>query len=263
MLVDLDSPGKIFTHWILYNIPPNTKIVEENQVPLGCKQGLNDFGKIGYGAPCPPMNTEHRYFFDLYALDCTLDYPEGAVRDNISRAIDGHIVASANTVLYYGSIIGEPQSASQPTTAGQPQPAPIIAPFPTSVPIPPEPVQTPAPAATPNQAIDIDNAEPSVQYTPTTASRSPEHVAPVPQSSTMPTPFQPQEIEMVPPTPSQNEVTTNQQDEDGTLYIQRTPAEQDSSQKNNNQDEQSIQLTPIKPHQDQKPPGTIYYPNQQ
>ncbi len=67
---DPDAPSGLFTHWIVINLPPETKSLPEGAkaLPAGSEQGTNDFGKVGYGGPCPPKG-RHRYFFHLYALD--------------------------------------------------------------------------------------------------------------------------------------------------------------------------------------------------
>jgi Raf kinase inhibitor-like YbhB/YbcL family protein len=67
---DPDSPSGTWTHWLVWNIPPDTKEISENSVPG--TEGANTFGEIGYGGPCPGVG-EHRYFFKLFALDTTLD----------------------------------------------------------------------------------------------------------------------------------------------------------------------------------------------
>ena len=73
VLSDPDAPGGTFYHWLVYNIPAATTNIAQGSVPVGAKQIANDFGKEGYGGPCPPSGS-HRYFFRLYALDVeTLD----------------------------------------------------------------------------------------------------------------------------------------------------------------------------------------------
>ncbi|HEY2385158.1 MAG TPA: YbhB/YbcL family Raf kinase inhibitor-like protein, partial [Terriglobia bacterium] len=77
-VTDPDAPSGTFTHWVLFNLPPTSSdipagIPTQNQLTDGSRQGRNDFGKIGYGGPCPPRGTTHRYFFDLFALNATLD----------------------------------------------------------------------------------------------------------------------------------------------------------------------------------------------
>src|SRR5450432_2796651 len=89
---DPDAPTGLFTHWIVWNIDPTTRQIAEKSVPSGAVQGMNDFGKTGYGGPCPPSGT-HRYFFRIFALDRTLDLKSGAKRRELDKAIAGHILA--------------------------------------------------------------------------------------------------------------------------------------------------------------------------
>lgn len=102
---DPDAPGGVFTHWVIYNIPPQTRELPEDvrrdeTLPNGTRQGINDFGRIGYGGPCPPGGT-HRYFFRLFALDRLLDLPPGVSKEQLLQAIDGHILADAGIVGNY------------------------------------------------------------------------------------------------------------------------------------------------------------------
>jgi len=101
---DAPRPGG-FTHWTVYNIPPETGHIDEN-VPdtervtgLGT-QGKNDGGKIGYMGPAPPSGT-HRYFFRLYALDAMLDLGVRATHKEVSDAVKGHVLAQAELMGTY------------------------------------------------------------------------------------------------------------------------------------------------------------------
>ncbi|MCD6341785.1 MAG: YbhB/YbcL family Raf kinase inhibitor-like protein [Thaumarchaeota archaeon] len=103
---DPDAPGGTFTHWIVYNIPSDVNELEEGastmgKLPPGALQGRNDFGKIGYGGPCPPPGKAHRYVFKLYALDSMLDLGAGADRSDILKAIRGHVLAEASLTGLY------------------------------------------------------------------------------------------------------------------------------------------------------------------
>ena len=62
-------------------------------LPNATRQGVNDFGKIGYGGPCPPPGKPHHYFFKLYALDARLSLKAGATKKDLLQAMDGHVVA--------------------------------------------------------------------------------------------------------------------------------------------------------------------------
>jgi len=96
---DPDAPGGLFTHWIVWNIPPQTGSIAEGSSPKGV-QGTNDFGKSGYGGPCPPAGT-HRYYFRIFALDRELDLPFGARRAQIDDAIKGHVIAQGDLMGRY------------------------------------------------------------------------------------------------------------------------------------------------------------------
>ena len=91
-----------FTHWVLFNISPETTCIPEGEI-LGTS-GVNSAGDIGYRGPCPPPQYEprtHRYFFRLYALDMLLDLAEGASRDEVEAAMSGHIIAIAELIGTY------------------------------------------------------------------------------------------------------------------------------------------------------------------
>lgn len=65
--IDPDAPRGDFIHWLLHDIPADTKKLLRGEPPFGVEV-INDFGKFSYGGPCPPSGT-HRYYFRLYALD--------------------------------------------------------------------------------------------------------------------------------------------------------------------------------------------------
>jgi len=101
---DPDAPGRTFTHWVLFDIPADRTSLPEGLQPgdVGVA-GRNDFGKTGYGGPCPPPgHGPHRYFFTLYALDTeTLNLERGASRTEVERAMSGHIVGKAQLMGRY------------------------------------------------------------------------------------------------------------------------------------------------------------------
>ncbi len=99
---DPDAPIGMWDHWILFNIPRNATKLEENQhiLPHGTKMGNNSWDRGKYGGPCPP-DREHRYFFKLYALDCLLDLAEGATKQAIETAMEGHVLAKAELIGLY------------------------------------------------------------------------------------------------------------------------------------------------------------------
>ena len=93
---DPDAPAGTWTHWIVWNIPPEATALPEG-VPKnetlqdGALQGRNDFKRIGYGGPCPPPGKPHRYFFKLYALGSKLDVKAGAKRNELESALKSHV----------------------------------------------------------------------------------------------------------------------------------------------------------------------------
>jgi len=96
---DPDAPGGLFTHWLVWNISPQSNSIAEGSAPKGV-QGTNDFGKSGYGAPCPPSGV-HRYYFRVFALDRELDLRSGAKRSQLDAAMKGHIIAQGELIGRY------------------------------------------------------------------------------------------------------------------------------------------------------------------
>ncbi len=102
---DPDAPGGTFVHWIVYNIPPMPGVLPEavpNEPYLseGIRQGVNSFGKIGYGGPCPPGGA-HRYMFKLYAVDMPFDLEAGLSKHELLSAMDGHLISGAGLMGIY------------------------------------------------------------------------------------------------------------------------------------------------------------------
>ena len=103
VLEDPDVPGGTFTHWLTYGLSPLTNEWGRSgwtayAVP---RLGRNDFGKIGYGGPCPPAGQTHHYVFRLLALDAKLKLRGGADRPAFNRAVDHHVLAQARLVATY------------------------------------------------------------------------------------------------------------------------------------------------------------------
>jgi len=99
---DPDAPSGDWIHWVLYNIPADVRELKENiptkkELDDGTRQGITDFGKLSYGGPCPPSGT-HRYFFKLYALDEMLDLPAGSTKEELIKAMQGHILAQGELI---------------------------------------------------------------------------------------------------------------------------------------------------------------------
>ena len=96
---DPDAPGGMWVHWVVYNISPRVKMVDEGSVPTGGTEGKTSFGEMKYGGPCPPSGA-HRYFFKLYALDTTLAFekPEMVDEHMVSESMAGHVVDEAELV---------------------------------------------------------------------------------------------------------------------------------------------------------------------
>jgi Raf kinase inhibitor-like YbhB/YbcL family protein len=101
---DPDAPAGTWNHWLLYDLPPSVRSLAQGYKPgkLG-QSGTNDFGRLGYGGPCPPKgHGPHRYFFRLYALDvASLGLPAGARRAQIDKALRGHILGEAQYMGRY------------------------------------------------------------------------------------------------------------------------------------------------------------------
>jgi hypothetical protein len=102
---DPDAPRKTWVHWVVYNLPAGSGGLAENVPPEktiagGGRQGTSDFGRIGYGGPCPPSGT-HRYFFKFYALDAELGLPPGATKEELLQAMAGHVLAEGQLMGRY------------------------------------------------------------------------------------------------------------------------------------------------------------------
>lgn len=103
---DPDAPGGTWTHWIIWNIPGQATTLPQG-VPAaavldnGALQGKNDFGRFGYGGPCPPAGKAHRYNFKLFALDRRLDLKPGASREELEQAGRRHILSQTKLTGTY------------------------------------------------------------------------------------------------------------------------------------------------------------------
>ena len=98
---DPDAPPKVWEHWTMINIPPDTEVMAENSVPKGALQLMNDFSRVNWGGPCPPPGKVHNYNFKLYALDTILNLPPSATKADVEKAMSGHIIEKAVLIGTY------------------------------------------------------------------------------------------------------------------------------------------------------------------
>ncbi|MEI9807022.1 MAG: YbhB/YbcL family Raf kinase inhibitor-like protein [Bacteroidota bacterium] len=97
IMEDPDAPSGIFVHWLMWNFLPSEPITERSNLGVS---GINDFGKTGYGGPCPPSGT-HRYFFKIYALDKELSVTAGESKNALLECMEGHILATGELMGRY------------------------------------------------------------------------------------------------------------------------------------------------------------------
>ncbi len=101
---DPDAPRMTWVHWLLYNLPADSRGLPEGasaaDLPAGVQQGLNDWQRAAYGGPCPPIG-RHRYFHKLYALDTVLEGLNRPTRAQLESAMQGHILAQAQLLGTY------------------------------------------------------------------------------------------------------------------------------------------------------------------
>jgi Raf kinase inhibitor-like YbhB/YbcL family protein len=101
---DPAAPKMTWVHWVLYNLPASTdglrEAVRANTLPPGTREGMNDWGRTGYGGPCPPIG-RHRYFHKLYALDTVLPDLGQPSKAALENAMHGHIMARAELLGTY------------------------------------------------------------------------------------------------------------------------------------------------------------------
>jgi len=103
---DPDAPAGTWVHWVLYDLPGGTVELAEGiptkeVLPNGAKQGKNDFRKVGYGGPCPPPGKPHRYYFKIYALDKPVELKARASKQDLLRAMNGHVLAEGQLMGTY------------------------------------------------------------------------------------------------------------------------------------------------------------------
>ncbi len=103
---DPDAPMGTWVHWVLWGLPATTTELSEKvslteTLSNGARQGINDFKRIGYGGPCPPPGSPHRYFFKLYALDTNLSLKPRATKQDLLQAMEGHVLAKGQLMGTY------------------------------------------------------------------------------------------------------------------------------------------------------------------
>ena len=99
---DPKAQNRVWVHWVLYNLPADARQLPEavHHLPVGTLNGTNDWGKTGYGGPCPPIG-RHRYFFKLYALDTMLPDLGTPTKAELQQAMDGHILEHVEIIGAY------------------------------------------------------------------------------------------------------------------------------------------------------------------
>lgn len=101
---DPAAPKMTWVHWVVYNLPADVRGLPDgataDKLPAGTEQGLNDWQKIGYGGPCPPIG-RHRYFFKLYVLDIVLEGLNSPTKAEVEAAMQGHVIDQAELVGTY------------------------------------------------------------------------------------------------------------------------------------------------------------------
>jgi len=98
-MIDPDAPRGTFTHWLVYGIPPSISSLAT--LPASAAEGVNDFGRAGYGGPCPPQGPAHHYHFVVYALDSRLSLAPGATRSDLESRMSGHVIGKGELVATY------------------------------------------------------------------------------------------------------------------------------------------------------------------
>jgi hypothetical protein len=101
---DPKAPQTTWIHWVVYDIPASVRSlpegVQKDTLPRGSRSGLNDWKRMGWGGPCPPVG-RHRYVLELYALDVVLGDLQSATKSDVEKAMAGHVLARAELVGTY------------------------------------------------------------------------------------------------------------------------------------------------------------------
>jgi len=91
----MGAVGKLWVHWIIWDIDPKESEIKEGTIPKNATEGMTDFGQIGYGGPAPP-DKRHTYVFKLYALNSKLDLKKGATKKQVEDAMQNHIISQTS-----------------------------------------------------------------------------------------------------------------------------------------------------------------------
>ena len=101
---DPAAPKRVWVHWVLYNIPAKVnglpEAVTATTLPAGTREGTNDWERVGYGGPCPPIG-RHRYFHKLYALDTVLPDLKQPTKAALEKAMEGHVLEKVELIGTY------------------------------------------------------------------------------------------------------------------------------------------------------------------
>jgi Raf kinase inhibitor-like YbhB/YbcL family protein len=101
---DPAAPKRVWVHWVLYNLPPGAtglpEAVNATRLPAGTREGKNDWDRLGYGGPCPPIG-RHRYFHKLYALDVVLPDLKHPTKADLLKAMEGHVLEKSELIGTY------------------------------------------------------------------------------------------------------------------------------------------------------------------
>ncbi len=100
LMEDPDAPAGTWVHWVVWNLPPDLRELPEGSLPSGAVEGLNSWGRKGYGGPSPPGGT-HRYILELYALDTRLELPPSTTAAGLRKAVAGHVLARGRLMGRY------------------------------------------------------------------------------------------------------------------------------------------------------------------
>jgi Raf kinase inhibitor-like YbhB/YbcL family protein len=99
-VADPDAPNGLWVHWVVWNIPVETKEIVENSMPQGAIQGQGSNGQKIYSGPCPPSGTHH-YIFTLYALDAKITLPSYSSLADLTHAMQDHVLEQVQLTGLY------------------------------------------------------------------------------------------------------------------------------------------------------------------